>query len=59
MTTRETDTVLYYFYQNFSAHPVKLPLPEGAFETVYGDAETEVKPLGMVVLKAEKEISFV
>ena len=59
VTTRETDTVRYYFYQNFSAHPVKLPLPEGAFETVYGDAETEVKPLGMVVLKAEKEISFV
>mgnify|MGYP003272310155 FL=1 len=59
VTTRETDTVRYYFYQNFSAHPVKLPLPEGAFETVYGDAEAELKPLGMVVLKAEKEISFV
>ena len=54
VTTRETDTVRYYFYQNFSAHPVKLPLPEGAFETVYGDAEAELKPLGMVVLKAEK-----
>ena len=26
---------------------------------VYGDAEAELKPLGMVVLKAEKEISFV
>ena len=43
VTTRETDTLRYYFYQNFSAHPVKLPLPEGAFETVYGDAEAELR----------------
>ena len=54
VTTRENDTVRYYFYQNFADHAVKLPLPEGAFESIFGDAEAELKPLGMVVLKEKR-----
>lgn len=55
VTTRETDDTRYVIYQNFGTEPVKLPLPEGAFEAFYGDAEKELSGYDMVILKQNKK----
>lgn len=54
VTTRETDDTRYVIYQNFGTEPVKLPLPEGAFEAFYGDAEKELSGYDMMILKQDK-----
>ena len=54
VTTRETDDTRYVIYQNFGTEPVKLPLPEGAFEAFYGDAEKDLSGYDMVILKQNK-----
>lgn len=54
VTTRETDDTRYVIYQNFGTEPVKLPLPEGAFEAFYGDAEKDLSGYDMVILKQDK-----
>ena len=54
VTTRETDDSRYVIYQNFGTEPVKLPLPEGAFEAFYGDAEKDLSGYDMVILKQNK-----
>ena len=54
VTTRETEDVRYYIYQNFGAGRVMLPLPEGETETVFGDPKQELEPYGLVVLRQRK-----
>lgn len=50
-TTREKDGVCYYIYQNFGTAPVKIPVPEGEIQVIYGDMEKELPVYEMVVLK--------
>lgn len=54
ITTREKENVCYYIYQNFGTEPVKIPLPEGNIENVYGNYEEELSVYDMIVLKVEK-----
>ena len=54
MTTRESETELYCIYQNFGTEPAKLPLPEGEYETVYGEPEQMLEVYGLTVLKQKK-----
>ena len=51
VTTRESETELYCIYQNFGTEPAKLPLPEGEYETVYGEPEQMLEVYGLTVLK--------
>ena len=51
ITTREKDGVCYYIYQNFGTAPVKIPVPEGEIQVIYGDMEKELPVYEMVVLK--------
>ena len=52
VTTREKDGVCYFIYQNFGKEAVKLPLPEGEVEWLYGNSELPVYELA--VLKQKK-----
>ena len=54
VTTRETEDVRYYIYQNFGTGRVMLPLPEGETETVFGDPKQELEPYGLVVLRQRR-----
>ena len=51
ITTREKDGVCYYIYQNFGTASVKIPVPEGEIQVIYGDMEKELPVYEMVVLK--------
>ena len=53
ITTREKDGVCYYIYQNFGTAPVKIPVPEGEIQVIYGDIEKELPVYEMVVLKKQ------
>lgn len=54
VTTREKNGVCYYIYQNFGKGAVKLPMPEGDVECLYGDMESELPIYEMAVLKQKK-----
>lgn len=54
LTTRETDKIRYYFYQNFTDKPLPIPLPEGDVETLYGDPHAGLPGYDMVVVKKTK-----
>lgn len=51
ITTREKNGIRYYIYQNFGKKAVKIPLPEGNVECIYGDMEKELPVYDMAVLK--------
>ena len=53
ITTREKDGVCYYIYQNFGTASVKIPVPEGEIQVIYGDIEKELPVYEMVVLKKQ------
>lgn len=53
ITTREKNGIRYYIYQNFGKKAVKLPLPEGKVECIYGDLEKELPVYEMAVLEKE------
>ena len=53
ITTREKDGVCYYIYQNFGTASVKIPVPEGEIQVLYGDIEKELPVYEMVVLKKQ------
>ena len=53
ITTREKDGVCYYIYQNFGTAPVKIPVPEGEIQVIYGDIEKVLPVYEMVVLKKQ------
>lgn len=55
ITTRETDAVRYYIYQNFGEDSVIPPLPGEGFECVFGSEREALPPLGFLVLKSAKE----
>lgn len=52
ITVREKEDVKYYIYQNFGTEALPLPLPEGEFSTVFGNACEKLPVYGMVVVKA-------
>lgn len=54
VTTREKNGACYYIYQNFGKGAVKLPMPEGDVECLYGDIESELPIYEMAVLKQKK-----
>lgn len=51
VTTRESDSARYYFYQNFADKPLPIPLPAGDVEAFYGDPYAELPKYDMVVVK--------
>lgn len=51
VTSRETDKERYIFALNYNQNPVKIQLPYGEWETVYGKADGEIKGLDVLVLK--------
>lgn len=53
VTTREKDGVCYYIYQNFGKKAVKLPVPEGQVEWLYGNDKCELSVYDLAVLKKE------
>lgn len=51
ISTREKDGAVYYIYQNWGKEAVKLPLPQGEIQEIYGTAAEDLQPYGLTVLK--------
>lgn len=51
ITTRENSEATYYIYQNWGSQTVKIPLPKGEIQTLYGETEKGLEPYGLAVLK--------
>ena len=54
ITTRETDSIRYYIYQNFGESPVTPPLPEGEIQCIFGSASEPLPSCGFLLLKSFK-----
>lgn len=54
ITTRETDSIRYYIYQNFGESPVTPPLPEGEIQCIFGSASEPLPSFGFLLLKSFK-----
>ena len=54
ITTRETDSIRYYIYQNFGESPVMPPLPDGEIQCIFGSASEPLPPCGFLLLKSFK-----
>ncbi len=54
ITTRETDSIRYYIYQNFGESPVTPPLPDGEIQCIFGSASEPLPPCGFLLLKSFK-----
>lgn len=54
ITTRETDSIRYYIYQNFGESPVMPPLPDGEIQCIFGSASEPLPSFGFLLLKSFK-----
>lgn len=54
ITTRETDSIRYYIYQNFGESPVTPPLPDGEIQCIFGSASEPLPSCGFLLLKSFK-----
>lgn len=54
ITTRETDSIRYYIYQNFGESPVMPPLPDGEIQCIFGSASEPLPSCGFLLLKSFK-----
>lgn len=54
ITTRETDSIRYYIYQNFGESPVMPPLPDGEIQCIFGSSSEPLPPCGFLLLKSLK-----
>lgn len=54
ITTRETDSIRYYIYQNFGESPVMPPLPDGEIQCIFGSASEPLPACGFLLLKSFK-----
>lgn len=54
ITTRETDSIRYYIYQNFGESPVTPPLPDGEIQCIFGSASEPLPSFGFLLLKSFK-----
>ena len=51
ITVRENRNVKYYIYQNFGTEAVKLPVPEGEVNWIYGNGSDKLNVYGLAVAK--------
>ena len=51
ITVRENKNVKYYIYQNFGTEAVKLPVPEGEVNWIYGNGSDKLNVYGLAVAK--------
>ena len=53
LTVRQSESARYLIYQNFGEKAVRPALPQGAFTSLFGDAQEELAPYGLMVLRQD------